>query len=252
MNREQIVEQYLSINEFVQLKNFEDKYMINKQGQIWSVRNGRLLEGSTNKKGNHIVQLPANGKYKNYKIQDLIDIQYNGKNDDYINHISLSDFEPLKDFENYYMIDRRGQIWSKIYNKVIKYDVSIDGYKKVTLTNDLKNNNKRSIHRLLAIQYIPNPDNLPEVDHIDRDKMNNNLDNLRWINHVGNSRNKDRSYNHQGTICECFYKHNGETYYKACYRIDYDKPKQKSSYDRKVCEEWLEEMRIKYPRKQVV
>jgi hypothetical protein len=248
MNSNQIVEQYLSDNGFEPLKNYEIKYMINNQGQIWSIRSKRLLEGSIDKNGDSIVQLPVEKKYKNFKIQDLIDIQYNNKNNKFFHHIDLSEFEPLKDFENWYLINRNGQLWSLCYNKLLKIQINDDGYKIVTLTNDIKNNNKRFIHRLLAIQYISNPDNLPEVDHIDRDKTNNNLDNLRWVTYSHNCRNKDRCYNHQGTICECYDKNRNKKYYKAHYNIDYSKKKQKSSDDRKVCEDWLIEMREKYPR----
>jgi hypothetical protein len=45
-------------------------------------------------------------------------------------------------------------------------------------------------HRVLAIQYIPNPDNLKEVDHVDRNKLNNKLTNLRWVSHGSNSVNR--------------------------------------------------------------
>jgi hypothetical protein len=61
---------------------------------------------------------------------------------------------------------------------------------KICLHSDTAKNNKCSIHRLLAIQYIPNPDNLPEVDHIDRNKQNNDLSNLRWVTHATNCNNK--------------------------------------------------------------
>ena len=157
-------------------------------------------------------------------------------------------FEPLKDFEEFYKINREGQIWSNHYDKILKNTICEDGYEKITLTNEIKNNNKRSIHRLLAIQYIPNPDNLEDVDHIDMNKLNNNLDNLRWVSRSINCRNRDSSYKTQGSLCECFDKKRNKVYYKAQYRIDYNVNRSKSSDDRQVCEDWLEQMMIQYPR----
>jgi hypothetical protein len=45
------------------------------------------------------------------------------------------------------------------------------------------------IHRIIAEQFIPNPDNLPQIDHKDRNKGNNSLDNLRWVSHQINQNN---------------------------------------------------------------
>ena len=50
-----------------------------------------------------------------------------------------------------------------------------------------------SKHRIVAEQFIPNPDNLPEVDHINHDKTDYHLSNLRWVNKSQNQRNK-RTY----------------------------------------------------------
>lgn len=48
------------------------------------------------------------------------------------------------------------------------------------------------VHRLVADCFIPNPDNLPEVNHIDEDKTNNHVSNLEWISRKGNMKH---SYN---------------------------------------------------------
>ena len=55
------------------------------------------------------------------------------------------------------------------------------GYKYIALGNiDKKTQKKYKIHRLVALNFIPNPDNLLEVDHIDRNTANNHISNLRW------------------------------------------------------------------------
>jgi hypothetical protein len=46
------------------------------------------------------------------------------------------------------------------------------------------------LHRIIALQFIPNPDNLTEVDHLDRVRLNNNIDNLRWVSRRTNNFNK--------------------------------------------------------------
>ena len=53
-------------------------------------------------------------------------------------------------------------------------------YKMIGLNKD-KKQTPHSIHRLLAIHFIPNPDNKPQVNHIDGDKFNNDLSNLKWV-----------------------------------------------------------------------
>ena len=75
--------------------------------------------------------------------------------------------------------------------------------REVTLSNrvEVDGSHKRteqkyageSFHRIMAKTFIPNDDNLPEVDHIDGDPMNNSLDNLQWITTQAN--NAKQSFN---------------------------------------------------------
>lgn len=60
-----------------------------------------------------------------------------------------------------------------------------DGYHLVTLHHNLKYYT-RKVHRLVAEAFIPNPDNLPEVNHKNGDKMDNNVSNLEWVDTYDN------------------------------------------------------------------
>ena len=103
-------------------------------------------------------------------------------------------FEPLRDFENDYEIEieephRIRRIGS---NRFLKTSMQRDtGYIQICL-----NGRTYRLHRILARHFLPNPDDLPEIDHIDRDKTNNTLDNLRWVSRSENVRNRGQ-FRHQ-------------------------------------------------------
>lgn len=103
------------------------------------------------------------------------------------------EWKPVKDFENEYMISNSGilkslerevpgKLGSKriITEKIISATDNGKGYLAVALYKDGKRY-FRKMHRLVAEAFIQNPDNKPEVNHIDGNKKNNNVDNLEWV-----------------------------------------------------------------------
>ena len=96
-------------------------------------------------------------------------------------------FEDLKGYEDTYQISEFGRIFSKrrlvgnkiIFGRELEPQLTSDGYLKVTLSKD--GTSKRFyVHRLVAMQFIDNINNLEQVNHIDGNKLNNNVTNLEW------------------------------------------------------------------------
>lgn len=82
-------------------------------------------------------------------------------------------------YEGIYIVSSFGRIRNLVSGKFIKSSQKNDGYCRVCLS---KNGCGKciNIHRLVAQVFIPNPDNLPQVNHRDEDKTNNVADNLEW------------------------------------------------------------------------
>lgn len=111
-------------------------------------------------------------------------------------------WKQLPNYSNY-EINENGDIRSKYYEgKMLKAHISKSdrnnkGYYVYTLYSDkgVRKTLKRS--RLVAFAFIPNPDNLPEVDHIDEDTHNDHVSNLQWISRRDNhlrSMHKNSNY----------------------------------------------------------
>lgn len=68
--------------------------------------------------------------------------------------------------------------------KILKTCLSDTGYRQISLDNK-----RLYIHRLVAQAFLPNPENKPEIDHIDTNRTNNSISNLRWVTRSENNRN---------------------------------------------------------------
>lgn len=92
----------------------------------------------------------------------------------------------IPDFPNY-TIDIYGNVYGKIFKRFKKNSIH-NGYKQVNLSKDGKGHRK-FIHRILGEIFVPNPDNKTYIDHKDRNRLNNDLTNLRWITRSENNMN---------------------------------------------------------------
>lgn len=85
----------------------------------------------------------------------------------------------IKGYEGLYAITSCGKVWSYKKKKFFSPSFDKDGYPRVNLTKD-KKIKTFFIHRLVAEAYLPNPDNLPYVNHKDEIKNHNWVNNLEW------------------------------------------------------------------------
>jgi hypothetical protein len=127
-------------------------------------------------------------------------------------------------YENY-LIYPDGRVKNKKTGKVLKQCINTNNYYHVVL---YKNNGKGKtckIHRLVALHYIPNAENKPQIDHINRDRTDNRVENLRWATESENQQNtKTRCNNKLGIKNISYHKRydiyvysktiNGKTIYK--------------------------------------
>ena len=98
-------------------------------------------------------------------------------------------WKDIKGYENKYQISNLGNVKSLVGNhKMLKPKID-RGYKRVGLSMDNKSKLFR-VHRLVAEAFIPNPNNYPMVNHIDRDKINNVDSNLEWCTALYNVTHK--------------------------------------------------------------
>ena len=113
------------------------------------------------------------------------------------------EYKIITGFENY-EVSNLGNVRNIKTNKILKGKID-SGYHRVHLCNAGKGQTKL-VHRLVAETFLDNPDNKKCVDHIDNDRSNNNVINLRFATHSQNNQNESLSSNntsgHKGVLFE--------------------------------------------------
>ena len=85
----------------------------------------------------------------------------------------------IQGYEGLYAVTEDGQVWSYRANRFLKPYHEGHGYLKVSLCRSGQRQQFK-VHRLVALAYLPNPDDLPQVNHLDENKENNCVSNLCW------------------------------------------------------------------------
>lgn len=100
-------------------------------------------------------------------------------------------WRPISGYEGLYEVSDKGRIRAQSQYRSWKTPISLTlmntGYLRARLCKNGKGRGY-SVHRLVAEAFIPNPDNLPLVNHKDEDKTNNCVENLEWCTHSYNSK----------------------------------------------------------------
>lgn len=193
------------------IKDYEGVYRLSSYGRVQNIISGRFI--TLRKNGNQIrcvlnygkksmdfcvsKQLPEYFPNNNYSLIN---------NFEYLNELSKpslclagEQWRDVKGYEGEFSVSNLGRIKSLSRNipahtrcgnptqrvskdKIMRLGISNCGYQLVIFGNK-----GFSVHRLVAIAFIDNPDNLPEVNHIDGCKTNNYADNLEWLTSSENS-----------------------------------------------------------------
>lgn len=91
----------------------------------------------------------------------------------------IETFEVIPSYESY-SISKGGKVINNKTMKVLRQYEGKSGYMRVALRKD-KKQKRESVHRLVGITYIENKEELPQINHKDGDKKNNNVSNLEWV-----------------------------------------------------------------------
>jgi hypothetical protein len=137
----------------------------------------------------------------------------------------MEEWKLIEGYENY-EVSSHGRVRNNKTGLILKPAYNNCGYIHVSIINT--NKTTRMVHRLVALAFIPNPENKIQIDHIDNDKTNNNISNLRWVTP------------HENTVrrqCNINAKHIYWRENQQCYSIVYTCNRKTHATHRKTLEE---------------
>ena len=92
---------------------------------------------------------------------------------------TIEEWKEIAGYEGLYKVSNMGRVLNSD-NQILKY-FDNGGYNRIALRDKNNVTQKHLVHRLVAMAFIDNPNNLKEVNHKDKNKRNNTVENLEWV-----------------------------------------------------------------------
>lgn len=93
---------------------------------------------------------------------------------------NLKGFKVVKGFSRY-LVNEYGKVFDTVKGVFKKQFINNVGYKYIRIKKDDGKYTVTGVHRAVALAFIPNPKNKPQVNHLDTNKKNNHISNLEWV-----------------------------------------------------------------------
>ena len=181
-------------------------YLIYEDGRVFNKTTNEFMKITyCISKNSQVINLSNKGKQKCFTIKTLIGKYYTPQGG-----------KPIEGFPKY-LVYPDGKVFSFTKGGFLQ-PTQTRGYNQVCIGH--KPRKTVLVHRLVAKAFIPNPDNLPFIDHKDRDRGNNNVDNLRWCTRRDNNCNKSKQKNNTSGYTGIIQNEYGS--WKSTYRLGKD------------------------------